>query len=130
MSKIYTFNPQIYPRKLFLIIDGKYNPDDDFCFPDSSPIGIDNYIALTFPSIKKSDSGELGVLIVLKNKQTKQSDIAHECVHAAMSIFNDLGINIDTDNQEAFAYMVGWCVKSINSVLKGRRQTALLPITE
>ena len=43
--------------------------------------------------------------------------IAHEAVHLVGLLFKNRGILADFNNDEPFAYMLGWTVKSINSLL-------------
>lgn len=45
-------------------------------------------------------------------------DIAHESLHAANAIFNDLDIGYSLTNHEHAAYLVGWVAKCCWKVLQ------------
>lgn len=70
----------------------------------------DNYSAITF---KRNGN----VMVAFKNK-TNASIIAHEAVHICNHIFKNVGIQLDLDNDEAFAYLLGWVVKQIHKTIK------------
>lgn len=46
----------------------------------------------------------------------QQSTLAHECVHAAIFLFNQVGMDPSDSNGEAMAYLVGFLVDAINSM--------------
>jgi len=56
------------------------------------------------------DSPELAT-VVLWTRSTKASVIAHECLHAANFILKSAGHKIDTENDEAQAYLLDALVK-------------------
>lgn len=39
--------------------------------------------------------------------------IAHECTHAALTLFKSRGIHPDVENQEPLAYMIEWLVDQV-----------------
>lgn len=43
-------------------------------------------------------------------------NIAHESTHAALEIFAYVGARISYDNQEPYAYLVGWIADCIDKV--------------
>ena len=50
-----------------------------------------------------------GVLIRFASKEHMTiSEIAHESVHAAAEVFDYIDADFDIDNQEPFAYLVGY----------------------
>lgn len=53
-----------------------------------------------------------------KNAET-HGTIAHEVYHVVSEIFNDLGIPLGYENQEAFAYCQGHIIKKINQEILG-----------
>ena len=70
------------------------------------------------------EEGLRGYLIDFKNKLNPKSSeshatIAHEVYHVISEIFNDLGIPLGYDNQEAFAYCQGHIIKKINQEILG-----------
>lgn len=54
--------------------------------------------------IKKSDNSR-GYVIWTRNK-SKASVLSHECTHAAMYLFDSLGIKYNSDFSEHFTYYV------------------------
>lgn len=70
----------------------------------------DGYSAIT---LKRN-----GNVIVAFKKKTNASIIAHESVHICNHIFKNVGIQPCLDNDEAFAYLLGWIVKKIHKTIK------------
>lgn len=58
-----------------------------------------------------------GVLIRFPDlKAMTPENMAHEATHAAIEIFNYCDCRIDVENQEPFAYIVGWIAKCCDEV--------------
>lgn len=53
------------------------------------------------------------VVVVFKDDPTP-SIIAHEAVHIVNHFFKDRGIDLDTENDEPYAYFLGWIVVQLN----------------
>lgn len=83
----------------FKKIEKKYNLDS-----------LGDYEGVVFDN--KSD-----IYVVLR-KNTTPSIIAHEVIHIVNLIFNSVGIKLDPNNDEAYAYTVGWIIKKIHKVVK------------
>lgn len=122
LAKIHEFDPQIYPRKLWVSInpsmadineffdnkDGYIKPFEDSCDADCWHTGTKQ------PDVKG------GVFVRFQSKRVMTADnIAHEATHLALMIFEYIGGKVDAENQEPFAYLVGWIVKCINKVKNG-----------
>ena len=113
----------IYPRKLWIYKVGEsdkfkdnftLSDDGEDINPSSDIIGYD---AIVY-NVHHSSQG-YGVLLCIKNNLSHRQ-IAHEATHAALEIFKDCDCRIDYDNQEPFAYLVGWvyeCLDDFNSKL-------------
>lgn len=124
-SKIVEFNPQIYPRLLWVMIGGsekdiiaqfKHCDDTEFNLSDFNKANS----AFCIQTRQKS-TGLIGEFIwITQKKYASSSTITHEADHAAMDIFYDLGIGIDPLNQEPFTYFAGWIAKCINEVKRGK----------
>ena len=126
---IHEFDPVIYPRKLWIcinpstvdlegsfVIDTKYGGGD---------LKFDKFysLATTSPVFKK-DGNYRGVLICFKSRMSADSDIiSHESVHAADYICEELGIKGQdfSENNEAYAYLVGWISKCCGEVKKFKK---------
>ena len=65
------------------------------------------YSGCTYKLIEKS-TNKVCVLIWFPSNKDFTADIAtHECVHAALEIFEYIEANVQTEEQEPFAYLVG-----------------------
>ena len=113
--KVYQFDPQIYPRKLWVAV-GVPTEELNEKFVDEIKDMDDSYDAETLP-IQQKEPLLGGVLVRFENlKSMRPDNIAHEATHAALEIFDYVDARIQYDNQEPFAYLVGWVVKCIDEV--------------
>lgn len=46
--------------------------------------------------------------------------ITHEAFHASLDMFDAIGCRIDANNQEPFAYLVGWVSKCMEEVKRNK----------
>ena len=116
-TTIHEFDPQIYPRLLWVVKGGELEDIKDmfdFDLPDDEERG-----AVTIPVRRKVDS-RLGYCVWFpKAGDIRNLDwIAHESTHVALCIFNDIGGVISYEGQETFAYLVGWVFGCIDTVRK------------
>lgn len=120
---IHQFDPTIYPRKLWVIKSGSVNDIlDAFTEPDGEEINLVIYTgkessAMTIKVIHK-ESRCYGVLVWLCDGKANIENVAHEAVHVASCIFDDLGMTMGFDGgkDEHFAYLVGFAADCINQV--------------
>lgn len=113
--KVYQFDPQIYPRKLWVAV-GVTTSELNEKFVDEIKDMDDSNDAETLP-IQQKEPLLGGVLVRFENlKSMRPDNIAHEATHAALEIFDYVDARIQYDNQEPFAYLVGWVVKCIDEV--------------
>lgn len=113
---IFEFDPQIYPRKLWVSVGAsteelqeKFGKDDIKDFNES-------YYAETY-SVQQKEPLLGGTLIRFKDLAAMTTgNIAHEATHAALVIYDYIGGRIDYSNQEPFAYLVGWLAKCCDEV--------------
>lgn len=118
-TKIHEFDPEIYPRKLWVAVGAPQEVIEDM-FEDVQPMekNADAQVDCT-RRLKPDAKG--GVLIRFGNKQAiTASNITHESVHAATEIFDYVGAFHDPKNQEPFAYLCGWIAKCIDEVKRGK----------
>lgn len=116
-TTIHEFDPCLYPRLLWVVKGGELEEIKDmfdFDLPDDEGRG-----AVTIPVRRKVDS-RLGYCVWFpKTGNIRNLDwIAHESSHVAICIFNDIGGNITYEDQEPFAYLVGWVFGCIDMVRK------------
>lgn len=113
---IHEFDPCIYPRLLWVVKGGSY---EDLCEKfDIDGFEIeDNGGAMTWGTCKKADH-RLGALIWFpKASDIKRGDwIAHEAAHVALYIYHEIGASAEFENQEPFAYLVGWVYECVDKV--------------
>lgn len=124
MSKIIIkqFDTVIYPRQVWIAAGDKREDiaanftDDDgdpFCI---NPERIENSEAMAF-SVHDKEKKCCGSLVWFHDPERMTlRNITHESVHAANFIFMDLGIKVDTDNDEAQAYLAGFVADCIEKV--------------
>lgn len=137
MPKVDRYDPVIYPRKFWVTYDVEgLDKMFEFCsMEDGKTEAIGAYnklleeydegtgVLVTCPVIHKS-SRRLGVLtIIMKPEDVKAGDEAHEAVHVADYMFEQLGMYSQDfhDNNEQYAYLVGWTAGCISeTIIKNR----------
>ena len=121
--KVHEFDPQIYPRKLWIIKGGLPGDIKDmFILRDGKEIDfeVDDYDAVTY-SVMLKEKKKYGELIWYPDEEKIDPDrITHESVHAAMDIFGDIGAEVDIENQDPFAYLAGWIADCIDQVKRDK----------
>lgn len=115
MAKVHEFDPQIYPRKLWIAVSKDTFSDifEDVSVWDES---ADAMTETAYDKINKKG----GVLIRFENYDIGMNQISHEAVHVAMDIFDYIGASPDLKNQEPFAYLVGWVADCCQNVLSNK----------
>lgn len=125
MDKIHEFDPQIYPRLLWVT----YNCPTDVLremFGEKAIDMSDDSNAETVNCLRTKPDVRGGVLIRFRNKSEMTiENIAHEAVHAALEIFDYVNARISSDNQEPFAYLVGWIADCCTKVKRGEAKCLL-----
>ena len=118
-QKIYEFDPQIYPRKLWVTVGVPFEELKDE-FEDLKPMeeGSDAQVD-HLRKLKPEVRG--GLLVRFENLDTlkKFGNITHESIHVATEIFDYIGAFHDPKNQELFAYLCGWianCMEEIKQI--------------
>ena len=72
----------------------------------------------------QDDQGVQGILLVFKSLEDVTPEvIAHECTHLAMITLDMAGVPINFDNQEAVAYLVGYCAMRVTDIVDKQRET-------
>lgn len=117
---IHEFDPVLYPRRLWVVVNcpasvlNEWFEDKYEDLPNTTDACV-----VSARRIKPEIKG--GVLIRFESKAAMTtSNIAHEAVHAAVEMFDYVGGRISYDNQEPFAYLVGWVADCIDKVKKGK----------
>lgn len=117
--RIHEFDPQIYPRKVWVAVGVPYDVIKDM-FEDVAPMEENTDAQVDHTRRLKPDVRG-GLLIRFENRKAMTvANIAHESVHAALEIFYYTGAYPDPKNQEPFAYLCGWIAKCVGEVKNGK----------
>lgn len=116
-TTIHEFYPCIYPRLLWVVKGGSLEGIQETFEVECEADDVGG--AVTLPARRRSD-GRLGYCVWFpKVGDIRRLDwIAHESSHVAVCIFNDIGGVITYEDQEPFAYLVGWVFGCIDFVRK------------
>lgn len=124
-TEIHEFYPQIYPRRIWVVkgcneqfIKDKFTErlGEEIVFENTEG----NESACTvLPNVRLKSSGNYGYLVYIQSRLSVR-DIAHESAHVATELFSEIGAYLTPDNQEPFAYLVGWVADCINQVVTGK----------
>lgn len=114
---IFEFNPQIYPRRLWVSVSASTEELQEKFGKEVIKEDLDDsYYAETYP-IQQKEPLLGGVLIRFQDlKAMTPENMAHEATHAAIEIFDYCDCRIDVENQEPFSYLMGWIVKCCDEV--------------
>ena len=115
-SEIHEFPVGIYPRRLWVAVGGT-SEDLSAFFGEKIGKFSDSANAVTL-SVQKQEPKKLGGELIWfeSRKAMTTTNLAHEAVHFALDVFDYTDCRISTDNQEPFAYLVGWAVKMMDMV--------------
>nr|DAY59051.1 MAG TPA: hypothetical protein [Caudoviricetes sp.] len=119
-NQIYEFDPQIYPRKVWVAVGVPTKVLNDM-FEESIEDMDETYDAIVISTRRINPDIKGGILIRFINKDALTiSNITHESTHAAMDIFDYVGAKVDTNNQEPFSYLCGWIANCCYQVKSGK----------
>ena len=110
----------IYPRTLYIVKgkDKKKVIQDNFMARNGDDLIFDDDTttdACVWSVIEKNRNTHGFLVWICRHADT--DEIAHESTHVAFETFRDIGGVADEDNQEPFAYLVGWIAKQIKNAL-------------
>lgn len=113
MAKVYQFNPQIYPRILWITVSSKrFENLFEGCYEE-----IPDYADACTDKVYDNKNKVGGVLIRFASVEVMtSSNISHESVHAADCILDYIGAKTDESNDEYLAYLVGWIADCCDKV--------------
>jgi hypothetical protein len=107
----------IYPRVLYIIKGNDKNKiiSDNFMSREETDLEVidhDRSDGSRTWSVIERNSKKWGFLVQLK-RVTDKSEMSHEATHVAFELFKDIGAYADEENQEPFAYLVGWVTRQL-----------------
>ena len=125
---IYQYDPQIYPRLLWVGFNISSKTLKRLFLDDWDDEDIESSLGWSV-KVHKSPTSEVGYLILFRDDDNPDfipgpDVISHEATHSAISILDDMGIPINIENSESLAYLTGWVVRCIYEAL-GKYQEAL-----
>lgn len=116
MDKVHEFNPQIYPRKVWVAVS-----KDKFAERFDGVSEWDETCDAIVDCVHDKLRNLGGVLVRFGSVEDMTvANISHESTHIAMEIFDYIGANVDLHNQEPFSYLVGWVADCIEQVRTGQ----------
>ena len=68
---------------------------------------------ISVEKVKEKTTGRIGSLIRFTGTDIKPGDISHEVVHVANNLYSFIGKDTDVENDEDYAYLVGWITNKI-----------------
>lgn len=120
---IFQFDPQIYPRKLWVSVGASTEELQEKFGKDDIKDLDESYYAET-KAVQQKEPLLGGVLIRFQDlKAMTTENIAHEAAHAAIEIFDYCDCRIDVDNQEPFTYLAGWVARCCDEVKNNLQKT-------
>lgn len=121
-NKIYSYDPIIYPRKLWIIPSFDKELLTKFLDRDGKQINIDiDGCSGASIQVLHKKTNKLGELIIFNSpKDATPNVIVHESAHATLNICLDLNMIVEKDCQEHFTYLIGWIVDCCYKSLKGK----------
>ena len=115
---IHEFDPQIYPRLVWVAINPSRSELEKFFGRYATTIKDleENCDAQCWATGREYPDQRGGVLVIFESKKAMNAEnIAHEATHLAMMIFEYVGAIPNINDQEPFAYLVGWIARCINT---------------
>lgn len=133
MGRIFEFDPQIYPTRLWVCVKPTFEEIDEkfyFLSEDGEEVVDDakkefqrspSAIATCYP-VCDMESLWKGILVVIwRRREVRSGVIAHESSHATDWLDDRLGLGGHSFNDgEPRAYYAQWVANCIEDVLKGR----------
>lgn len=125
MAKGYcVFSNGIYPRRLYVAVGLSEDDVNRMFISERGMLTLDwdGSDAATFDEIRDRDTLTYGSLVVFRSKgEMAPGTMAHEAVHVMESYMDVLGIErAERGTNEHLSYLLGWIVKCMDEVKKGR----------
>lgn len=120
--QVHQYTPEIYPRKLF-VVKGTRDPNclkGIFSYYDGEELihtDVQTANMSTYKKVILNETQMYGVLVVLwPDCKHTPGQLAHEAVHVANAIFDELGINFVYSSDEHYAYFIQWITNCLYEV--------------
>ena len=119
--KIHQFDPQIYPRLIWVVIGEKKAAPLSYRFESINDIDASVAACVNKTYDRINNNGGVLIRFAARKYVRDASIVCHEAAHAALDIFDYTGCIISPDNQEPFCYLVGWIARCIAEAAKSDR---------
>ena len=123
----YEFDPIIYPRLVWVVMGGTMEDLNKIWFLEhivQNKEDDGDIFAMTIPCTKRDGNFHGVILWFPVSKAINDGQvIAHEAVHAATYIYKTIGGEIEMENHEPYAYLVGYiydCVDKVRRIKNGK----------
>ena len=116
---IHEFDPCIYPRLLWVVKGGELEEIRKTL--EFGELGDDEQKGGAVTISAYDNANKKGGFLVWFPKASEMSNldwIAHESTHVALGIFDYIGSEVEANESEPFAYLVGWVFGCIDTVRK------------
>lgn len=111
-DNLYEFDPQIYPRLLWIGIGRERFKDVFERVPDFDEDSDANVVFA-----RRIETKRVGFLVRFESADAiNYGNVSHEAGHVALDLFHDIEATIEYRNQEPFTYLLGWIGKCIEKV--------------
>jgi len=123
--KINEFDPVIYPRLFWVCLNADAKSLSDIFEFNGDYNQLEKTINESYAStsiVKRKSDNRLGCIVFTNRKANITGSVtAHESVHVADALFQELGMMSQSFNDcnEPYAYLVGWAAKCINQARVG-----------
>lgn len=118
------FSNGIYPRRLYVAVGLSEDDVNRMFISERGMLTLDweGSDAATFDEVRDRDTMMYGSLVVFRSKgEMTPGTMAHEAVHVMESYMDVLGIErAERGTNEHLSYLLGWIVKCMDEVKKGR----------
>ena len=133
MAKGYcVFSNGIYPRRLYVAVGLSEDDVNRMFISERGMLTLDweGSDAATFDEIRDRDTLTYGSLVVFRSKgEMAPGTMAHEAVHVMESYMDVLGLErTGRGTNEHLSYLLGWIVKCMDEVKKGRVKPVTLVV--
>lgn len=129
MSKkleVHEFDLTPYKRKLWVVKNGDAKTLNE-SFNDKENKPLENYFLdikyfagyVSEKVLIKKDTGYFGIVVNITSG-IKNKEIAHEAIHVVGTLFGNVGVDFDFNNQEPFTYIAEYVYDCIEKVAKNR----------
>ena len=111
------FKIPLYNREVFVYFT-EADARKEIPLLEEDEMGFSGYVETV-----RDDDGNHAILLVFRSLEDATIEcIAHESTHLVMITLDMAGVPINFENQEAVAYLVGYCVTRVTGIVEKQRE--------